>query len=227
MMLPKIGQTIRLDLADDWEENRDQTLKSRVADLRDDIAVIELPISEKTGRMAPLQAGTQCNVWYIGEDGSRYEFRTSVIGRQNENIPVLYMSLPQKEAVKRNQRRDYLRIHTSVEIAVRLEDSIRQYHFLARTIDLSGGGLSFTCEESYRLMEKDKLMIWLSLPNKAGQIMHAYGEGEVVRVKPPGEKGKHQWVSVKFTHIGETDRAKVVRACYERQLEMRKKGVLE
>ena len=226
-MLPKIGQTIHLDLTGDGEENQLYTYKSRVADLRDQIAVIELPISEKTGRTSPLLAGTACHAWYIGVDGSRYEFPTTILGRYSENIPVLHMSLPAKEEVRRNQRRNYLRIQTSIEIAVKLDDSIRNYHFLARTADLSGGGLSFTCQETYRLKEQDTLKIWLSLPNKAGQVQHAYAEGEIVRVKAPKEKGKHQWVSVKFVQISESDRSKIVRACYERQLEMRKKGAIE
>lgn len=224
MLLPRIGQTLRLNLVDAWDENRDHTLKTRVADLRDDTAVIELPISEKTGRTAPLLTGTECDVWYIGEDGSRYEFRSTIIGRQTENIPVLLMSLPSKDAVIRNQRRNYLRIQTAVEIAVKMDDPLRQYHFLARTVDLSGGGLSFTCEDNMRLQEKDSLEIWLSLPSKAGQVHHAFALGEIVRQKPADEKGKHQWVSVKFTKINESDRAKIVRTCYERQLEMRKKA---
>lgn len=92
---------------------------------------------------------------------------------------------------------------------------------------MSGGGLSFTCEESYRLKEKDALQIWLSLPSKTGHVFHAFAVMEIVRIKPAAEKGLHQWVSGKFVQISEADRAKVVRACYERQLELRKKGVLE
>lgn len=227
MMLPRIGQTLRLSLVHASEERKGQTFKTRVADLKEQIVVIELPTSEKTGRTGPFPAGTECDVWYIGDDGTRYEFRTVIIGRQNENIPVLLMRLPEKNAVKRTQRRHYLRINTAVEIAVKTTDPIRRYHFLARTIDLSGGGISFTCAASYRLQEKDRLQVWMSLPAKTGQVQHAFAEVEIVRCHPVEEKGLHQWISGKFVQISEADRAKIVRACYERQLDLRKKGVLD
>lgn len=227
MMLPRIGQTIRLNFMSSSEETELHTFKSRVVDMKDDVAFIELPTSENTGRTGVFQPGTACVVWYVGEDGSRYEFRSTIVGRQSNHIPVLLLQLPAKEEIVRTQRRNYLRIDTTVDIAVKLNDPIRRYHFLARTLDISGGGLSFSCEEGYHLQEKDNLHVWISLPNKNGQVQHAFVEMEIVRQKPAEEKGLHQWISGKFTQISEQDRAKVVRACYERQLELRKKGVAE
>jgi c-di-GMP-binding flagellar brake protein YcgR len=227
MTLPKIGQSIRLNFIGPSEDIEAHTFKSRVTDIKGEVAAIELPTSENTGRTGLFGAGTNCVVWYVGEDGSRYEFRSSIVGRKNEHIPVLLLQLPEKEEVKRTQRRNYLRIDTSLDIAVKLEDPIRRYHFVARTVDISGGGLSFTCDDSYLLQEKDALQLWIALPNKAGQVQHAFAVVEVVRKKAPEKKGLHQWVSGKFIQISEPDRAKVVRACYERQLELRKKGVME
>ncbi|MED1944396.1 flagellar brake domain-containing protein [Brevibacillus formosus] len=227
MMLPRIGQTIRLNFTSSSEEMELQTFKSRVADLKDDVASIELPTSENTGRTGLFQPGTECLVWYVGEDGSRYEFRSAIVGRQNNHIPVLLLQLPDKEEIVRTQRRNYLRIDTTLDIAIKLDDPIRRYHFLARTLDISGGGLSFSCEETYHLKEKDNLHVWISLPSKSGQVQHAFVVMEIVRQKPAEEKGLHQWISGKFTQISEQDRAKVVRACYERQLELRKKGVVD
>ncbi|QRG69885.1 flagellar brake protein [Brevibacillus choshinensis] len=227
MLLPRIGQTIKLTFAGSSEDPRLHTYKSRVVDIKDEVASIELPTNEETGRTGLFQAGEECEVWYVGEDGSRYEFHSSIVGRQRDHIPVLFLQLPSKESIQRTQRRNYLRIDSSLDIAVKLDDPIRRYHFLARTVDISGGGLSFTCEESYRLQEKDQVHIWISMPNKTGPVQHAYALLEVVRQKPAEKKGLHQWISGKFVQISEQDRAKVVRACYERQLELRKKGVAE
>jgi len=225
MMLLRIGQTIRLNFMSSSEETELHSFKSRITDIQDDVASIELPTSEVTGRTGLFGPGTECSVWYVGEDGSRYEFNSSIAGRKSEHIPVLLLQLPAKEFISRTQRRNYLRIETTLEIAVKLNDPIRQYHFLARTMDVSGGGLSFTCEESFRLQEKDMLKVWISLPTKNGQIQHAFAEMEIVRRKPAEEKGLHQWISGKFIKMSELDRVKVVRACYERQLELRKKGI--
>ncbi len=227
MLLPRIGQTIRLTFAGSSEDTSLQTFKSRVVDMKDEIASIELPTSEETGRTGLFGAGAACEVWYVGEDGSRYEFHSSITGRRSEPIPVLFLQLPPKEEILRTQRRNYLRIDTALDIAVKLEDPIRNYHFVARTVDISGGGLSFTCDESFRIQDHDSLKVWISMPSKTGQVQHAYAVVEVVRQKPAEKKGLHQWISGKFTEISEQDRVKVVRACYERQLELRKKGVVE
>ncbi|MGE7270327.1 flagellar brake protein [Brevibacillus panacihumi] len=227
MMLPRIGQTIRLNVISSSEDILAQSFKSRITDSKEGIASIELPTSESTGKTELLEVGTPCLLWYLGEDGSRYEFQTSIVGRQIEPLPVLLLGLPEKEDIRRTQRRNYLRIDTSLDIAVKLNDPIRSYHFLTRTVDVSGGGLSFTCKDSYTIQENDKIQVWISLPNKAGTVQHASAELQVVRQKPAEEKGMHQWVSGKFIQISEPDRAKVVRACYERQLELRKKGVME
>jgi len=227
MLLPRIGQTIRLIFTGSFEDARMSTFKSRVVDLKDDIASIELPTSEATGRTGLFGAGEACEVWYKGEDGSRYEFQSSIIGRQSEHIPMLFLQLPPKEDIQRTQRRNYLRIDSSLDIAIKLDDPIRSYHFVARTVDISGGGLSFTCDESYRIQPKDSLHVWIAMPSKSGQVQHAYAVMEVVRQKAAEKQGLHQWVSGKFVQISEQDRVKVVRACYERQLELRKKGVVE
>jgi c-di-GMP-binding flagellar brake protein YcgR len=227
MILPRVGQPVHLSLVSASDEIGSQPFKSRIADLQGDIASIELPISEKTGRTGLFPIGSVCDVWYIGEDGARYEFRAEIVGRQSEQIPLLLMKLPPKEHVKRTQRRNYMRINTSVEIAVKTEDKIRNYHFLARTESLSGGGLSFACEEKYRFKEGDRLHIWLSLPSKTGSVAHAFAVMEIVRIRQPEEPDKPQLIYGKFVRINESDRAKIVRACYERQLELRKKGIAE
>lgn len=226
MMFPRVGQTIRLQFAGSSEEEHSlEDFKSRVTDMTEEMASIELPTSENTGRTGVFRPGTSCLVWYVGEDGSRYEFHSIIVGRESGHIPVLLLQLPKKEQIVRTQRRNYLRIDSALDIAVKHQDPIRRYHFLAKTVDISGGGLAFTCDESYRLREKDVLQVWIAMPSKNGQVQHAFAELEIVRQKAPEEKGLHQWISGRFTNISEQDRVKVVRACYERQLELRKKGI--
>jgi c-di-GMP-binding flagellar brake protein YcgR len=224
MKLPRVGQTVYLRPVDSDETG---SFKTRIADLQGDMAAIELPISETTGRIGRLPVHTVCDVWFMGEDGACYEFRVEIVGRRDEQIPLLLMTMPPKEQVKRTQRRNYLRVKTSVEMAVKTEDKVRNYHFLARTEELSGGGLVFACEEKYRFKVGDRLHIWLSLPNKTGSVAHAFAVMEIVRCKQALEPGKLQWISGKFVRITESDRAKIVRACYERQLELRNKGIVE
>lgn len=223
--LPRIGQTLHMCLASSADDQNKMTYKTRIADIEGDVIAIELPVNEKTGRTSLFSAGAEYDVWYANEDGSRCDFRTLILGKRTDNISVLLIQMPSKDKVTRTQRRNYLRVNLQAEISVKMEDRLRNYHFLAKTIDLSGGGLSFTCPEEFRLKERDQLRIWLCMPSKTGPIAHAFAVSEVIRCKPPEEPGSYQWVSVKFSQVNEADQAKIVRACYERQLELRKKGV--
>ncbi|MGE5703195.1 MAG: flagellar brake protein [Clostridia bacterium] len=224
---PQVGQILRMNIATLKEEQASKVYKARVSDLKGDTLAIEVPIEEGTGRGYRIPEGMELSVWYMGEDGSRYDFRSAISGSRTDNIPVLLMKLPPEKDISRTQRRNYLRVDAQLEIAVKTADNVRNYHFLARTSDISGGGLSFTCAEEYRFKEKDIITLYMIIPLKNGTIMHAQADGEVTRIKKLEEVANTQWVSVKFVNISENDQAKVVRACYERQLELRKKGITD
>lgn len=209
------------------EEKAKLVYKTRVSDITGNALAIEVPIEETTGRGYRIPEGMGISIWYMGEDGTRYDFRSTITGYRTDNIPVLQLKLPPLQEITRTQRRNYLRVDTQLEISVKTTDTVRNYHFLARTSDISGGGLSFTCSEQYRLKEHDKIMVWMVIPLKNGTVIHAQAEGEVTRLKKLEEVLNTQWVSVKFVNINESDQAKVVRACYERQLELRKKGITD
>lgn len=228
IVLPQIGQVIWLSPYTTSNEKSKLVYKSRVADIQDNIIIIELPINEThPSGLSSYVVGSKWQCWYIGGDGSRFDFQTEILGKRRENIPMLELRPPVKGQVTRTQRRHYVRVSAHVEIAVKTDDRVRNYHFLTRTIDLSGGGLAFYCPDKYVLQEKDRLEIWLALPNRSHKVTHVFAIGEIIRVKPPEEKGGNQWVSVKFSEIQEGERAKVIRACFERQLELRNKGIGE
>jgi c-di-GMP-binding flagellar brake protein YcgR len=209
------------------EKSSKQIYKSRVADIREEVAAIELPIHEENGKTSVFANGSRIEVSYFTEDGANSHFQTEIIGESTDNVRLLLIRLPEKDAIVRTQRRSYLRVDNHVEIAIKTLDNVRNYHFLARTTDLSGGGLAFTCPKHYRFKVGDRLQIWMALAPRAASVEHVYAEAEVTRCKPPEEKGNHQWISVKFVQISQADQAKVVRACYSRQLELRKKGLGE
>lgn len=229
IVLPQVGQVIWMSPYTTSQEKSKLVYKSRVADLKDEMLTIELPINElqPNGGIGEYVVSSKWQCWYVGADGSRFEFTTEIIGKRRENIPLLELGVPPKSSFTRTQRRHFVRVPAHVEIAIKTDERVRNYHFLARTIDLSGGGLAFSCPDRYLLQEKDQLKMWFSLPTKNNKVVHAYAEGEIIRVKAAEEKGANQWVSVKFTEVSESERAKIIRACFERQLELRNKGITE
>ncbi|WP_027417466.1 flagellar brake protein [Aneurinibacillus terranovensis] len=221
-MLPKIGQMVRFQLQTLNEEESKRVYKSRVADMTDDEFAIEIPTNEQTGRSAFIPVKAKIHLWYFSDDGSKYEFTTIVTGRKNDNIPLLVIQQP-VGTIARTQRRNYLRVPAALEIALkRVNESA--IHFLARTVDISGGGLSFLCEESIKLKTGDLFSCWITLPIQGG-IQHACFTGEVVRIDLPRESGLPQSISLKFKEIQEPERQKIILYGFERQRFLRQKGV--
>ena len=225
-VLPQVGQVMRLSLASLSEEQSKEVYKTRVADYSEKNIAIELPIDEETGRTKSLPIGTTCFVWYVGQDGSRFDFKTKRVGTKQENIPMLLMEKVPKEQIVRTQRRGYLRVPASFEISVSYPSIRGKQKFLAKTLDISGGGLAFACPKNHFLEEEQEVDMWISLPAKAGTVSHAFAKAQVARVQEQ-ELSDFNWISLQFTAISEADRAKIVRVCYERQLEIRQKGIVE
>lgn len=217
IVLPQVGQVIwlRSNVIDVQKSSR--TYKSRIADVDGATVAMEVPTDERTGSPGYFLQGTNWLVWYFGSDGSRYEFATEVLGKRNDNIPLILIHLPEKKHITRTQRRNFVRVDVNVDIAIQLQDGIRNYHFLTHTRDLSGGGLAITCSQDYRLRAGDRLTLWMALPMRSGTLEHVAVVGECTRVET--QESYEQFVSIKFVEISESERAKIIRFCFERQLE--------
>lgn len=218
IVLPQVGQVIwlRPNVSDGKLNSR--TYKSRIADVDGSTVAMEVPLDERTGSLGYFSKGSNWLVWYFGSDGSRFEFATEVLGKRNDNIPLILIRLPEKKHITRTQRRNFVRVDVNVDIAIQLEDGIRNYHFLTHTRDLSGGGLAITCSREYRLTVGDRLKLWMALPMRSGTLEHVAVLGECTRVEQEDPTSR-QFASIKFVEISESERAKIIRFCFERQLE--------
>ncbi|WP_164984948.1 flagellar brake protein [Ammoniphilus sp. CFH 90114] len=222
-MIPGISQLLRVSLrTKDTVESQD-TYKSRVDNVLDQSLLIEVPLSEKNGKSMAYSAGIEITVFYFGLDGSKYIFPSRVLSRKNEDVPLWEIALPRLEDIERIQRRNYLRIPAMLELS--LKSLTRGIQFLARTVDVSGGGVAFTCKKEYRMVQGERFQCWLAIPFRQG-MEHAPFIAKVVRIVPPKEDMDHQTIMLMISVIKEPEREKIIRYCFERQLELRKKGVL-
>lgn len=225
MSFPSIGQVVRLQPIVPDEDIANKIYKTRVADIRDQHILFELPIEVANGRPLNLAKGTEFYFTYINLDGTQYRFRGALLGRVEENIPLILVKLPAKHEIEKSQRRSFLRVDAYLDLAVKLDAPDRIYHLVTQTTDISGGGLSFTCSPSYLFKEGDKLKLWLVIPTKDQGIARLVLDGEVVRVEIYDEVKKTRLVSVKFILIKDRDHQLLMRYCFERQLELYKKGI--
>ncbi|MWC28441.1 flagellar brake protein [Paenibacillus sp. MMS18-CY102] len=219
-MLPNISQILHIQIASSVETAEEPKFeyKSRIADDREDNLFIELPLHEATGQYKKLLLGDELSVLFITENGVKHYFNTHVTGFEEEAIKLIRIQKPDPQSITRTQRRHYLRVAAELEVAVLTTNGDR---FTTLTDDVGGGGISFICEGSWQLEQGYTIQCWLLLPYKNGTIEHASFKAEIVRANTLVTGRSH--IMTKYVDMPDYERQKIIRYCFERQLEFRHK----
>lgn len=157
---------------------------SNIQDITEEYIAINVPMS--AGEYLPLSKGTIIDVIYYEEENI-YKFKSSVIGRRFENIPIILLAKPKE--VQKIQRRKYFRVPLISSIKYKnlkndpktnpstVEDS---EYAKALLIDLSGGGMKVKVAESVNT--NDFLLVSLTINNQniliVGQAMRIVKDDE-------------------------------------------------
>lgn len=217
-MLPRVNDYLYLQVASLDEAEAQEEHKARIADVQDDYIAIEVPINVNTGRLKRLVNGDQISAYFLSQGGVKNFFNSDVAGFREEVIRLVLIRTPEQQAITRVQRRSYLRVPAELEVAVTIQDKLQ---IVAITDDVGGGGLSFICEGHIPLTIDAIVSGWLLLPFRNGTIDHMQFKAQVVRIKPM-DNGR-QLVMCSFAEVADIERQKVIRYCFERQLDFRKK----
>ncbi len=217
-MLPKINNTLILQVASYDEAEAKQEYKSRIADMDDQHLFIEVPIHEQSGRLKRLVQGDQLSAYYVFDGGVKHYFHSEVLGTKEDVIRLYIIRKPDPESITRVQRRNFLRVPANLEVAAKLKDHLQ---FIGMTDDVGGGGISIICDGHVPIQQGDKLDCWLLIPYRNGSIDHSHFMAEVVRIKML-ETGK-QLAMCRYAEISEPEQQRIIRFCFERQLDFRKK----
>ncbi|BBH21021.1 flagellar protein [Paenibacillus baekrokdamisoli] len=217
-MLPGVNQFLYLHVASSDEEEAATEYKSRIADSTDDELYIDIPIVEGTGRFKRLFLGDELSAYFVSEDGVKSYFNSHVLGFKEDVVKLVRIRKPDPESITKVQRRNFLRVASELEIAICMSSNIR---FIGMTDDVGGGGISFLVDARWAIKQGTELDCWLLVPYRNGSIDHSCFKAEVVRVKPL-ETGKCH-IMAKFASISDSERQKIIRYCFERQLDFRKK----
>jgi c-di-GMP-binding flagellar brake protein YcgR len=218
-MLPKVNAILFLQVASLDEAESQEEHKARIADINAEQITMEIPINVKTGRFKRLYSGDQLSIYYLTEGGVKNYFNSEVIGfSEAEAIRLVLIKSPEPEQITKVQRRSFLRVPAELEIAVKLQNKLQ---ITAITDDVGGGGVSFICDGHVPIKDKEIVTCWLLLNFKNGSIDHMPFSAQVVRIKSL-ETGK-QLIMCSYVEIADHERQKVIRYCFERQLDFRKK----
>lgn len=210
----KIGTTLFLE---DGEDH----YRSRLVEKRDGEWLIDLPVHMRSKRTTFMPEGTRLRVSFAVRAGL-YAFDTNIKGRELGRVPMLVLDDPEQDGFYRHQRREFVRIEGSVDVAVHPREE-RFSPFTTTTVDLSGGGLAIRLLKHHGLKENMVVTCWLVLPRPSST---AYLElpCRVTRIFQPKAEPSSV-ASLEFVSIQEKERQQIIRYCYDEQLARKKKGL--
>ncbi len=216
----KIGDKIIIEPKHSFQKER---YRSKVLEMDGDTFCIDYPLNERTNKTIFLTNGSQLKITYRSS-GTVYIFDTEVLGKMKADIPLIQLVMPEKKEHIKIQRREYVRIRTSADVAVHSHrDDFSP--FTAVTSDVSAGGAAIYLPKGKEMVEGSMLSLWMALPLKNGEIHFVKLDCELVRVIREEDDTRFDMITVKFINMKNEDRQNLLRYCFEKQLENRKKGI--
>ncbi|MCO7176767.1 flagellar brake protein [Sporolactobacillus kofuensis] len=214
----KIGETLILDQKDN--QNQTKRYRCKIAEVKENALMIDYPIDEETGKTPLFINGAVFTAEYV-IDKQVYRFQTTFVHRIASQVPLMLMSFDGEDKMIGIQRRNFVRVEASVDIAIHSSQSAFQ-PFTALTSDIGGGGVLILLPEQAEIEENDTVDVWISLPNNIGAYQYIKMRGVIVRIFTDKlTSGKR--ASIQFVTDSDRERQPIIRFCFEKQLESRKK----
>ena len=188
---------------------------SRIEDIVKGKNQIMVSMPTDRGQTVPLRPNTRLHVSYVMDRG-RFSFKSLVLDRIMDPLPMLVITYP--DAVFRQELRSFFRVDTRIPVKLMVntktgEGIMSQKIVEAKAVDISGGGLRLFSEikaekddiiEIYFLGAIDKLEM------AKGQVMRCQKREDMYEL------------GIKFLDLGQSDRDKVIKYVFKRQVELRK-----
>ncbi|MFB9988555.1 flagellar brake protein [Bacillus benzoevorans] len=198
--------------------------KCRLVEQRGDMLYIDYPIKLSTNKTAFLLDGTQLKAVFV-HGHSAFSFDTEVTGRVKQSIPMMKLHFPGEEYVMKIQRRQFVRIDTAVDVAIHpLNEEFEP--FTAVTDDFSAGGMlvHVRSDKGAKLDQGMDIKAVLVLPMQSGDYHYVQIHSKIVRILQDNKTGFSKY-SLQFKEVAPRERQQLLRFTFERQLEMKKKGL--
>lgn len=196
---------------------------------------IAVSIPLYNGRRVPLEMGMRVRAFFKREDLGVCNFNGLVVSRRLDGeMPSLHLQLV--SGVDKNQRRDFYRLQLVTDVILRIqtgvsvekqvdkgkivEVEIPSYRELAVvTRDISGGGLRAMVGEPFTAGQR--LNVIILLENERIEV-----KAEVVRCQLFDSAVKRYDCGLKFLDVEEKDRSRIISFIFEKQRNLRKKGLV-
>lgn len=206
----KVGTNFILEAIN---EEAPERYTCRVVDIVDGEIFIDYPIHSVTKRTMYLTVGDVFRVMFVDDKKVAHAFRTVILGRKKANIPMLKLAAPTDEDIEKIQRREYVRVETAIDVAMRYDNQF--YQFV--TADVSAGGIAIYLNRALPLQADDEVELTLVLPfaKEEDGTHYVHVNGKIIRII---EKDEQKIVPIQFIDTDDIDRKLITRFCFERQL---------
>lgn len=212
-----VNQSVTMEIA--TGENCKKYYSSKVVSVASAEVVMLAPMER--GVLVPLRNGELITISY-NDDNAIYSFDTHVLNRQGGVEQTITLESPTE--VRRVQRRNFVRIDVGLPLVYHfVDESIGEYSegFEGRTADISGGGLRFETEQAI----EENIMLDMIIDLGCGERISAFGQ--VVRAFQVNKgSGIKYSIGVQFTMIDERDRDKIIKFIFQKQRELRQRGLM-
>ena len=195
---------------------RVERFRCKVVEQKDGVIYIDYPINTITKKTAFLIDGAQFRVTFNDESKQSFAFNTEVLGRKKGNIPMIMLNCPPDEEFIKIQRREFVRVETPVDVAVEYDNRFTQLV----ADDISAGGVLLALQGAVNFKIGDEVRLTIVLPYTNKEIRYVQTDALVVTTF---ERNNRTLASVQFTDTDDIDKQYIVRFCFERQLQIRKK----
>lgn len=208
----KIGTALTLEPT---YTERVEKFRCKIVEEENNILYIDYPVNTVTNKTAFLVDGSQFRATFMTDKKESFAFKTEVLGRKLGNIPTIMLSCPEESEFVKIQRREFVRVNTSVDIAIEYQNQF--YQFVSD--DISAGGLAIHLNKEVPFKEGETVNLTIVLPFMNGEIRYIKTSGKLIRFI---SKDRLKLASLQFIDTEDLDKQYIVRFCFERQLLIRR-----
>lgn len=190
-----------------------------VDDVQEDRIVLLCPIVDRLPVFIPV--GTNINV-YFWDACAFYKFTTCVLEVVKGHVPLIIIS--KYTELERIQNRQHVRVNTCLEVKLSYEDDKKEIQtIICQSRNISGGGIMLVLDKPHPLKKKDDINLDFTLNDE--QIK---ATGVIIRTDTErDDHGDKKYIlAVKFKSISEKDTQALVQYVFQKQIELRRKGLL-
>ncbi len=220
-MFLKIGDHLILEQNVPESNNSDvRRCRCKIADLRKNEIWIDDPADVQTGRTVVIPKEAVMNAYYV-RDRQVFQFTTRMLHRVPGKISLLALRYDEDIGLEQVQRRNYVRVETNLDIAVHPENKACP-PFTALTSDIGGGGVQIFLPGEITVEENATVELWICLVFPSGVYRYVTLKGKILRLFTDKVTQRRK-ASIQFLAADERERQTIIRYCFEKQLESRRK----